>query len=165
MVLGSLDNMYTQTLKTGRLDSRMPSHAQNRNRDRANDFKAVGAQVTSIRVAPGNQQIRLCLLHSLAQNLGYVPTANEHIRLGARILLELCHLVGSVPDECLFPLFIDIAAARPPKLHAGSDVSERKTSTKFSGDLGGPRHRQLGTGAEFDRPQDVVDRKLLPRGF
>jgi len=43
-----------------------PSHAQNGNWRRANDCVAVDPQVTAIRVALGNQQIRLRLLHSLA---------------------------------------------------------------------------------------------------
>ena len=90
-----------------------PSHAQNRNRHRANDSVAVGPQVTAIRVAPGNQQVRLRLLGSLAQHLGHVTTADEHIGLDARVLLELCHLLGSVADELLFPPLIDVAAPGP----------------------------------------------------
>src|SRR5579864_2981246 len=51
---------------------RAGSHAQNWNRHRANDCVAVDPQVAAIRVAPGNQQVRLRLLHSLAQHLGRV---------------------------------------------------------------------------------------------
>ena len=60
-----------------------PLCAQNRNRHGANDSVAVGPQVTAIRVAPGNQQIRLRLHRSLTQHLGHVTTADEYIGLDA----------------------------------------------------------------------------------
>ena len=81
-----------------------PSHAQNRNRHRANDSVAVGPQVTAIRVAPGNQQIRLRLLRSLAQHLGHVTTADEYIGLDARVMLELCHLLEALLTSSSFHL-------------------------------------------------------------
>jgi len=149
-----------QTVDYARNDSR-PSHAQNWNRHRANDCVAMDPQVTTIRVAHGNQQIRLRLLRSLAQHLRHVTTADEYVRLDAHILLKLCEMLRSVADKRLFRLRNDVTAAGSPKLHRGSDVGERKTGTEFGGHLRGPRHSFVTTEAEIDRAQDVADRKLL----
>jgi hypothetical protein len=55
---------------------------------------------------------------------------------------------------------IDIAAASPPHLHPGSDVSEGKTSAKFGGHLGSPRNGYVSTGGEIDRAQDVESHRM-----
>src|SRR5208282_2617401 len=103
----------------------VPSYAQNWNRHRANDCVAVSPQVTAIRAAPGNQQVRLRLLCSLAQHLGHVTTAYKYVCRDAYVFLELCDMLRSVADKRLFQLSIDVAATRPPQLHPRSDVSKR----------------------------------------
>src|SRR5208283_3627503 len=83
-----------------------------------------------------------------------------HIRLDARVLLELCDTLRSIGDQRLFPLRNHVTASRSPELHRGSDVGERKMGTEFGGDWSRPRHSFLTTRAQIDRAQDVADRKL-----
>src|SRR5208282_94365 len=142
-----------------------PSYVQNRNRHGANDCVAMDPQVTAVRVALGNQQIRLRLLRRLAQHLRHVTIADEYVRLDAHVLLKLCEMLRSVTDQRFFPLWNDVTAARSPKLHPGSNVGECKTGTEFGGHLRGPRHSFVTPGAEIDRAEDIADRKLLPWRF
>ena len=63
------------------------SNAQNRNRNGANDPVAVGPEVSAIRVTAGNEQIRICLLRGLAEDLWHITTADEYIGFNASVLL------------------------------------------------------------------------------
>src|SRR5208337_3824713 len=123
--------MTTQCFGHPKTRQSRPSYAQNWNRHRANDCVAANPQITAIRIAGCHQQIRLRLLRSLVQHRGHVTTTDEYVGLGAQMLLQFCDSMGSVADEFIFPLFIDVLPARSPKLHRSSDVGECKASGKF----------------------------------
>src|ERR1700683_518686 len=108
-------------------------HAQNWNWHCANDCVAVYPQVPAIRVALGTQQIRLCLLHSLAQYLRHVTTADEYVRVYAHVAPKLGEMLGGVTDKLLLPLVIDIGATGTPEFHRSSNVGKGKTGVEFAG--------------------------------
>jgi len=81
VIFASLLDCLCLVSKLSGIRSEHSSNAQNRDRYCANDSVAMGPQVTAIRVAASNEQIRSRLLRSLAENLWHITTADEYICL------------------------------------------------------------------------------------
>ena len=97
-------------------------------------------QIAAVGLEAGNQQVCLCLLCSSAELLWNVSAANKNVCLDAHLALQVRHMLGGIANEFLFPHWIDVIAARPPRLHAGRDVRKREPGPEFLSELLGPRN-------------------------